>query len=45
MLEGDITSAGDDKMQIKGILDQFQWDVEFDTDIFKPNIPTDYVQK
>lgn len=29
---------------IKGgaVLDQFEWDVDFDIDTFKPNIPTDY---
>ena len=44
MLEADITSADENKMHIKGILDQFQWDVEFDSSIFEPNIPSDYEQ-
>jgi len=44
MLEGDITSADDDKMHIKGTLDQFQWDVELNPSIFEPNIPLDYEQ-
>jgi len=44
MLEGDITGGGNEKIHIKGVLDQFQWDVELDTGIFEPNIPPDYEQ-
>jgi len=44
MLEGEITGGGDEKLQIKGVLDQFQWDVELDPNIFEPNIPQDYEQ-
>jgi hypothetical protein len=44
MLEGEITGGGDEKIHIKGILDQFQWDVELDAGIFEPNIPPDYEQ-
>jgi hypothetical protein len=44
MLEGEITGGGDDNIHIKGILDQFQWDVELDASIFEPNIPPDYEQ-
>jgi hypothetical protein len=31
------------KIQIGGISDQFQWDVELDESMFEPNIPTDYI--
>lgn len=34
----------DGKLQIKAVLDQFQWDVELDTSEFEPNIPPDYEQ-
>jgi hypothetical protein len=44
MLEGEVTGGGNDKIHIKGVLDQFQWDVELDSSIFEPNIPTDYKQ-
>jgi len=44
MLEGEVTGGGDEKIHIKGILDQFQWDVELDPSIFEPNIPPDYEQ-
>ena len=43
MLEGEVTGGGDEKIHIKGVLDQFQWDVELDPGIFEPNIPPDYV--
>ena len=42
MLEGEITGVGDEKIHIKGVLDQFQWDVELDPGIFEPKIPSDY---
>lgn len=44
MLEGEVTGGADEKINIKGILDQFQWDVELDPSIFEPNIPPDYEQ-
>ena len=43
MLEGEVTGGGEEKLQITGVLDQFQWDVELDPSIFEPNIPPDYV--
>ena len=43
MLEAEITGGGDEKIHIKGVLDQFQWDVELDPYFLKPNIPPDYV--
>jgi len=42
MLEGEITSGGDDKLHIMGILDQFQWDVDLELSKFEVNIPPDY---
>jgi hypothetical protein len=30
-------------MESEGVMDQFQWDVELDSSIFEPNIPSDYV--
>ena len=42
MLEGEVIGGGDEKIHIKGILDQFQWDVELDPSLFEPNIPPDY---
>jgi hypothetical protein len=44
MLEGEVTGGGDEKIHIKGVLDQFQWDVELDPSLFKPDIPPDYEQ-
>ena len=44
MLEGEVTGGGDKKIHIKGVLDQFQWDVELDAGVFEPNIPPDYEQ-
>jgi hypothetical protein len=43
MLEGEVTGGGDEKIHIKGVLDQFQWDVELDPSFLEPNIPPDYV--
>ncbi len=42
MLEGEVTGGGDEKLHIKGVLDQFQWDVELDPSLFEPDIPPDY---
>jgi hypothetical protein len=28
--------------EYKSVMDQFQWDVELDSSIFEPNVPTDY---
>lgn len=42
MLEGEIIGGGDEKIHIKGVLDQFQWDVELDPSLFEPDIPPDY---
>ena len=42
MLEGEVTGGGDEKIHIKGVLDQFQWDVELDPSLFEPDIPPDY---
>jgi hypothetical protein len=40
-LEGEIIS-NNGQVKFSFIADQFQWDVELDPDIFKPNIPPDY---
>ena len=42
MLEGEVTGGGEEELQIKGVLDQFQWDVELDPSLFEPDIPADY---
>jgi len=42
MLEGEVIGGGDEKIHIKGVLDQFQWDVELDPSLFEPDIPPDY---
>jgi len=40
-----IRSIGDnEKVHIKGVVDQFKWDVELDPSLFEPNIPADYMQ-
>jgi hypothetical protein len=44
MLEGEVTGGGNEKLHIKGVLDQFQWDVELDPSLFEPDIPSDYEQ-
>jgi len=31
-----------EEIQQKSVMDQFQWDVELDADLFEPNIPPDY---
>lgn len=31
------------KIQIGGVWDQFQWDIELDESMFEPNIPADYI--
>jgi outer membrane lipoprotein-sorting protein len=36
--------ANDSQIEITAIVDQFQWDVELDENIFEPNIPMDYMQ-
>ena len=40
-LEGKMMEAGA-KRPMKIVMDDFQWDVEFDEGIFQPNIPDDY---
>ena len=35
VFNGEIVKGG-------AVLDQFEWDVDFDTDIFEPDIPSDY---
>ena len=42
MLEGEVIGGGDEKIHIKGVLDQFQWDVVLDVNLFEPDIPPDY---
>ena len=37
--------AGDGSMQMKMVIDDFQWDVEFEPSMFEPNIPSDYTKK
>jgi len=46
LLEFEVTrTVGDnEKVHIKAVMDQFQWDVELDESIFEPNIPADYMQ-
>jgi hypothetical protein len=45
LLEGEVVgNNGQLQIKGKGILDQFQWDVELDPSIFEPNIPPDYEQ-
>jgi len=46
LLEFEVTrSIGDnEKVHIKAVMDQFQWDVELDESIFEPNIPPDYMR-
>jgi hypothetical protein len=40
-----IRTVGDnEKVHIKAVMDQFQWDVELDESIFEPNIPAGYMQ-
>ena len=38
------TIGDDEKLQVKNVLDQFQWDVELDASVFEPDIPSDYEQ-
>jgi hypothetical protein len=40
--EIDIVRNGGE-IRIGGVADQFQWDIELDESIFKPNIPSDYL--
>jgi outer membrane lipoprotein-sorting protein len=44
-LEFEVSCSIEDneKMHIKVVADQFQWDVELDESIFEPNIPPDYI--
>jgi len=46
LLEFEVTrTLGDnEKVHIKAVMDQFQWDVELDESIFEPNIPADYMR-
>ncbi|MHC4475825.1 MAG: hypothetical protein ACYTEL_09270 [Planctomycetota bacterium] len=41
LIEGEGVAAGG-TLQTKGIVDQFEWDVELEASIFEPNIPADY---
>lgn len=40
-LEGEFHGQGDFSV----VFDRFQWDVQFDADVFEPNIPSDYEQQ
>jgi len=46
LLEVEVTrSIGDNqKVHIKAVVDQFQWDVELDPSFFEPKIPADYME-
>lgn len=37
--------AGGGSMQMKMVIDNFQWDVELEPSLFEPNIPSDYTKK
>jgi hypothetical protein len=41
LIETEGVAAGG-TLQMKGIIDQFEWDVEFEPAVFEPNIPADY---
>jgi outer membrane lipoprotein-sorting protein len=45
LLEAELVlSQGENDIQVKVILDNFQWNVDLKPEIFKPNIPKDYTE-
>jgi len=42
LLESEIAGDHNGPIEIRTIVDNFQWDIELDESVFEPNIPSDY---